>query len=35
MTSQQWIEKSDNYIMRTYGRYPIVPVRGEGCRLWE
>jgi acetylornithine aminotransferase len=21
--------------MRTYGRYPIVPVRGEGCRLWD
>ena len=35
MTSQQWIEKSDKYIMKTYGRYPIVPVRGEGCRLWD
>jgi acetylornithine aminotransferase len=35
MNSQQWIEKSDRYIMRTYGRYPIVPVRGEGCRLWD
>jgi acetylornithine aminotransferase len=35
MNSQQWIEKSDKYIMRTYGRYPIVPVRGEGCRLWD
>jgi acetylornithine/N-succinyldiaminopimelate aminotransferase len=35
MKSQQWIEKSDRYIMRTYGRYPIVPVRGEGCRLWD
>ncbi|MBT1072331.1 acetylornithine transaminase [Pelotalea chapellei] len=35
MNSQQWIEKSDNYIMKTYGRYPIVPVRGEGCRLWD
>jgi len=21
--------------MRTYGRYPIVPIRGEGCRLWD
>jgi len=21
--------------MKTYGRYPIVPVRGEGCRLWD
>lgn len=35
MNSQQWVEKSDRYIMRTYGRYPIVPVRGEGCRLWD
>ncbi|MFZ2950141.1 MAG: acetylornithine transaminase [Desulfuromonadaceae bacterium] len=35
MNSQQWIDKSDTYIMKTYGRYPIVPVRGEGCRLWD
>jgi acetylornithine aminotransferase len=35
MNSAQWIEKSDKYIMKTYGRYPIVPVRGEGCRLWD
>ncbi|MBI5484127.1 MAG: acetylornithine transaminase [Deltaproteobacteria bacterium] len=35
MNSQQWIEKSDRYIMKTYGRYPIVPVKGEGCRLWD
>lgn len=35
MNSQQWIEKSDKYIMKTYGRYPIVPARGEGCRLWD
>jgi acetylornithine/N-succinyldiaminopimelate aminotransferase len=35
MNSQQWIEKSDRYIMKTYGRYPIVPVRGVGCRLWD
>jgi acetylornithine/N-succinyldiaminopimelate aminotransferase len=35
MNSQQWIEKSDKYIMKTYGRFPIVPVRGEGCRLWD
>jgi acetylornithine/N-succinyldiaminopimelate aminotransferase len=35
MNSQQWVEKSDKYIMKTYGRYPIVPVRGLGCRLWD
>jgi acetylornithine aminotransferase len=35
MNSQQWIEKADNYIMKTYGRYPLVPVRGQGCYLWD
>jgi acetylornithine aminotransferase len=35
MNSQQWIEKADHYIMKTYGRYPLVPVRGEGCWLWD
>jgi acetylornithine aminotransferase len=35
MNSNQWIDKSDKYVMRTYGRYPIVPVKGEGCRLWD
>ena len=35
MNSQQWVEKSDKYIMKTYGRYPVVPVKGEGCRLWD
>lgn len=35
MTSEQWIRKSDQFIMKTYGRYPIVPVRGEGCRFWD
>jgi acetylornithine aminotransferase len=35
MNSQQWIEKAGRYIMKTYGRYPLVPVRGEGCVLWD
>ena len=34
MNSAQWIEKSDKYIMKTYGRYPIVPVR-ESRRMIE
>ena len=33
--SAEWIERADRVIMKTYGRYPIVPVRGEGCRLWD
>jgi len=35
MNSAAWIEKGDKYIMRTYGRFPLVPVRGEGCYLWD
>lgn len=35
MNSAKWIEKGDKYIMRTYGRYPLVPVKGEGCYLWD
>ena len=35
MNSEQWIEKSDKYLMKNYGRFPLVPVRGEGCRLWD
>jgi acetylornithine aminotransferase len=35
MNSADWIAKADKYIMKTYGRYPLVPVRGEGCRLWD
>ena len=35
MNSAAWIEKADRYIMRTYGRFPLVPVKGEGCYLWD
>jgi len=35
MNSEQWIAKADKYIMKTYGRYPIVPVRGEGSVIWD
>ncbi len=35
MKSADWIAKGDKYIMKTYGRYPLVPVRGEGCRVWD
>ncbi|MDT8441610.1 MAG: acetylornithine transaminase [Desulfuromonadales bacterium] len=31
----QWIARADRVVMKTYGRYPLVPVRGEGCRLWD
>jgi len=35
MNTAQWIAKANKYIMKTYGRYPLVPVRGEGCRVWD
>ena len=35
MNSADWIAKGDKYIMKTYGRYPLVPVRGEGCIVWD
>ena len=33
--TSEWIGRADRVIMKTYGRYPIVPVRGEGCRVWD
>ncbi len=32
--SQDWIARNDQVIAKTYGRYPLVPVRGAGCKLW-
>jgi acetylornithine/N-succinyldiaminopimelate aminotransferase len=34
-TSTDWINRADKHVMKTYGRYPIVAVRGKGCRLWD
>jgi acetylornithine aminotransferase len=34
-TTQEWISRADKHVMKTYGRYPIVAERGEGCRLWD
>jgi len=33
--SQAWIKRNDQVIAKTYGRYPLVPVRGAGCKLWD
>jgi acetylornithine aminotransferase len=33
--SSAWIERAEHSVMKTYGRYPIVPRRGAGCRLWD
>lgn len=29
------IEEANRYIMRTYDRYPLLLVRGEGTRVWD
>ena len=29
------IEKYAQHVLPTYGRFPLVPVRGAGCRLWD
>ena len=28
-------ELFSQHVLPTYGRFPLVPVRGEGCRLWD
>lgn len=33
--TQNWIDRADQHVMQTYGRFPLVAVRGEGCRLWD
>lgn len=33
--SQEWIARADKVIFKNYGRYPIVPSKGRGCRLWD
>ncbi|MDO4539796.1 MAG: aspartate aminotransferase family protein [Syntrophomonadaceae bacterium] len=35
MYNEAIIEEAQKYVMNTYGRFPMVPVRGEGCWLWD
>jgi len=35
MTTQEWIELSDRYIMSTYKRFPVVLTRGLGVHVWD
>lgn len=28
-------EAYQQHVLPTYGRFPLVPVRGEGCQLWD
>ncbi|RLC22990.1 MAG: acetylornithine transaminase [Deltaproteobacteria bacterium] len=29
------MRRADRYMFRTYGRFPVTLVRGEGCRVWD
>ncbi|MGW8313082.1 MAG: acetylornithine transaminase [Desulfuromonadales bacterium] len=33
--SADWINIAEQHVMKTYGRYPVVAWRGQGCRLWD
>jgi acetylornithine/N-succinyldiaminopimelate aminotransferase len=33
--SNRWMERSNQVVMNTYGRQPLVLVKGEGCRVWD
>jgi len=33
--SNEWMQRADRVVMQTYGRQPLVLVRGEGCRVWD
>ncbi len=33
--NNNWMQRADQVIMNTYGRQPLVLVKGEGCRVWD
>jgi len=35
MTNDELIKVSQEVLAQTYGRLPVVLVRGEGCRVWD
>jgi acetylornithine/N-succinyldiaminopimelate aminotransferase len=35
LLSQNWIDRADKVVMNTYGRQPLVLVKGQGCRVWD
>jgi len=35
MNSSEIAAKGQKYVMNTYGRYPIAPVKGKGTYLWD
>ncbi len=35
MTNNEIINKGQDYVMNTYGRFPIAPVKGKGSYVWD
>jgi len=35
LVTQNWINRADKVVMHTYGRQPLVLVKGQGCRVWD
>jgi acetylornithine/N-succinyldiaminopimelate aminotransferase len=35
MNKEEWVSISDQYIMGTYRRYPVVFTQGKGMKLWD
>jgi len=35
LASQDWMSRADKVVMQTYGRQPLVLVKGQGCRVWD
>jgi acetylornithine/N-succinyldiaminopimelate aminotransferase len=35
LTNANWQVRADRVVMNTYGRQPLVLVRGQGCRVWD
>jgi len=35
MTNEEVIKVSSEVLAQTYGRFPVVLVRGQGCRVWD
>ncbi|MDO9533465.1 MAG: acetylornithine transaminase [Deltaproteobacteria bacterium] len=33
--NNNWMKRADKVVMNTYGRQPLVLVKGEGCRVWD
>jgi len=35
MSNQEIMAKGQQYVMNTYGRFPIAPIKGQGSYLWD